>query len=336
MNSSTFNNYDFSSKTEAGLLVCTGGFEDRAIVFPKKLRKSRCTIEKTLVLKYLSQKSDNNPNYQIIKKRLQEVTGNMSESAEVHSDKPIKSYGQIKAKIQEISSGVQNRKALVDISGMRQIWALGTIHACLSCGLSTSVVYTEARWYFPLKRNKDKLVEAWANKNYEITAQYLQSEALKAVHILPEFSGNLRPGRPTCLMIFPGYEPNRVEGLVDDYAPGALIVFYGSSPHKELRWRTDLSKDLHKDLFSGWFHRETEISTLEVNKILEKLEEEFRVVGEEYDVAIAPLCSKMQTLASYLFWRRHPEVQIIFTSPVRFKTDRYSQGTRETFIYKIS
>ena len=163
----------------------------------------------------------------------------------------------------------------------------------------------------------------------------MQSTALKAIHILPEFGGNYRPGHKTCLIVFAGHEPNRIEGLVDDYAPARLIVLYGRSPHQEFQWRTRLSKDLHTDLFSKWHLREIEISTLRLDETLATLEAEFQVIREHYDVAITPMGSKMQALAVYIFWRRHPEIQLVFTTPIKFNPHRYSHQSRRTFIYKI-
>jgi hypothetical protein len=327
--------FDFKGQITFGLFVSAGGFEDRSIAFAKRLRKSRCFIEDSLLLHYMSQQQVNEENYQNLRYRLNEIIGKEPQTVTVHADMPIQSSGEIRKKIEEIAPRIVKHTAIIDISGMTHMWAINTIHACLSCGFRTTVVYTEAKWYFPSKRDQQKVIQVWREHQYEIAAKYLQSAGLKAVHILPEFGGNFRPDKQTCLLVFVGYEPNRIEGLVDDYAPGRLIVLYGKSPHEELYWRTQLSKELHKELFSEWYIRETEISTLVVNEILEKLEDEFKVLQEQFDVAISPHCSKMQGLASYLFWRRHPEVQLLFTSPVKFNPDSYSRGAHRTFVYEI-
>lgn len=73
------------------------------------------------------------------------------------------------------------------------------------------------------------------------------------------------------------------------------------------------------------------MSTGDVASILDTLEQEYSVIGEHFDLAVAPHCSKMQGVASYLFWRRHPEVQLVFTSPVKFHRDRYSEGQGKTY-----
>lgn len=327
--------FDFHAPAMGGLLITAGGFEDRSATFVSRLAKSRCHFDAALALHYLSQKDDNEPNFERINSRLRSLLGKAPDTVSVDANSPIQSFLKIRSKIEDIAEHSTDRIAYIDISGMTHLWTLGALHACLSSGYYVHVIYSEAQLYFPLKSAKEKLVRFWREHEYERAGKYLQSAAVKAVHIMPEFGGNFRPGRPTCLIVFVGYEPNRTVGLVDGYAPGALVVFYGRSPHQELQWRTELSRELHEELFSQWHVREAEISTLVIDDILAKLEDEFQVIREQYDVAIAVHCSKMQGIASYLFWRRHPEVQLLFTSPVRFNPDRYSRGAGRTFEFEI-
>ena len=129
----------------------------------------------------------------------------------VNSNKAIKSYEDIDSKIKTISEWISNRTALIDISGMTHLFAIATIHACLSNGFKTSIVYTEAKSYSPKKQDKDKLVKAWKNDDYDVCENYFQSAALKGVHILPEFYGNFGLfGHQVCLILFVGYKPNKI------------------------------------------------------------------------------------------------------------------------------
>lgn len=327
---------DFTLPVEGGLLICAGGFEDRALAFARRLNERTTSFERVLVLRYESQREDNRANLDLLLSQLSRLTRSEPLLVSVNADSPIRSCSEIADRVKQVSEGLTDPRTYIDVSAMTHLWALSMLHECLSQRLDTQVVYTEARWYFPTKREAQRLLRAWRDQEYETASEYLQSKALKAVHIPPEFGGNLRPGKQACLMLFAGYEPNRVAGLVDAYAPGALVVLYGRSPRPELEWRSQLSRDLHKDLFSRWHLREIETSTLLVDETLQSLETEFDVVREQYDVAVAPQCSKMQALASYLFWRRHPEVQLLFTTPVRFNPARYSSGSGRTYVYRAN
>jgi hypothetical protein len=286
-------------------------------------------------LRYKSQEEENASNFNRLKLRVKEIINSEPAVVDINADKPIQSYLDIKSKIGDIASQINYKVAYIDISAMTHLWALSVIHSSLTNGFRTAVIYTEARSYFPPKREENKIIKIWRQRQYDEVVRYLQSAGLKSVNILQEFGGNFRPGKPTCLIIFAGYEPNRIEGLVDSYAPGALILLYGRSPHEYMRSRVKFSKELHKDLLSKWSVRETEVSTLYVDEIVTVLEDELRVIQDYYDIAITPQCSKMQGVAIYLFWRRHPEVQIVLTSPVRFNPSRYSRGAKNTYIYEI-
>jgi hypothetical protein len=326
--------FNFDRKLKAGLLVVAGGFEDRARAFPLRLKRKAFQCENAIVLRYEDQKADNEPNFHAIHDGLSKLCGK-TVNLPFDSDLPVLSCRNIEKKIGIIASHLSDKTAFVDISAMTHLVALCTINACIACRLETSILYTPAKSYFPPKTVADAVTKAWRSRKYDFTARYLQSAGLKSVQILPDFAGNFRPGKPTCLIVFVGYEPNRVEQLVDQYAPGALIALYGESPDVSLKWRSDLSRKLHERLFAGWLIRENVTSTLQVGQILTTLEEEFRVIRDQYDVAISPLCSKMQGIAAYLFWRRHPEVQLLFTSPVKFNPKNYSRGAGKTFVCEL-
>ena len=327
--------FDYSRESKVDLIVCAGGFEDRAIAFLDRLRTRLTHVRSAVLLKYASQSDDNDAGFERAYARLVQLLGKQPVVIEVDSDRPVFSASQIARAISE-SAAMGAASAIVDISGMTHLWALCALEACSSNGLNTRAVYTEASGYYPLAKERAKLLKAWSTGDFELAREFLPSTALKAVHILPQFGGNFRPQKDVCLFVFAGFEPNRALGLVDLYSPGALVVAYGRSPYERLAWRTDLSRQLHRNMFKRWRTREIEVSTINVGSVLECLEKEFHVIRDEYDVAIAPQCSKMQALASYLFWRRHPEVQLVFTSPVRFAASRYSHGSGLTYDVPVS
>lgn len=327
--------FNFSLKIKTGLFITAGGFEDRSIAFSNKLKISNTSIEQCLILRYENQYNANDPNFLKLNAKLIQLTKRIPEVINVNGDSPIYGFTNIKSRISEYAKSLINKKAIIDISGMPHLFALSCIHSCYLNNLKIEIIYSEAKSYFPKQNEQKTILSAWKNDKYNIVQKYLQSAALKAVHIIPEFSGIFRPGRQTCLIIFVGFEPNRIEGLVDEYAPNRLIVLFGKSPHTKFEWRTNFSKKLHENLFAKWHVREDNVSTLDVREIILKLESEYNVIHEQFDIAIAPQCSKMQAIATYLFWQKHPESQLVFTTPVRFNPERYSKGSGKIFLFKL-
>jgi hypothetical protein len=322
--------YDFHNPIKGGVLISAGGFEERATTFLRHLR-SDSELQMSILLRYRSQQRDNDANFKFAKRRLTSLLGRIPDVVDVHGARPHEAYDAINATVRKLAPKLNHRSAIVDISGMTQFLAVCTVHSCFLAGLSVRLVYTEAQSYFPVARESRAVLRAWKSQDFKRAALYLQSEALRSIHILPEFAGTFGRLGQSCLILFAGYEPNRVEGLVQFYAPDRLIVCYGRSPHERLRWRTNLSKELHKNLFADQHLREIEVSTLNLEEIMALLESEFNLLHEHYDMAIAPQCAKMQAIASYLFWRSHPEIQLVFTSPVRFNPKHYSSRAGHTF-----
>jgi len=330
-NSLKLTEFDFNTSVDAGLLIVSGGFEKRALTFSEKIRKNKNFIEDSLIFKYDNKYVKNDDHYKKLFKILFEITGKQPETVDINLDLPLESCENIKKAISDKKNELLNNNVIIDISALTHLYTTVSLHSCIISSLKTNLVYTEAKSYYPPMREKNKIIKAWQNQDYQNAANYLQSKGLKDVIIHPDFQGNFRQGKKNCLVIFVGYEPNRIEGLIDHYAPSRLIIYYGVSPHNELNWRTQFSKDLHKNLFSNWYVHEADISTLNVDEIYEKVHHDFSIIRENFDVAIAPQNSKLQTIASYLFWREHPEVQLLFTIPVIFAPDRYSKGAGRTF-----
>jgi hypothetical protein len=324
--------FDFDANVQAGILVVAGGFEDRSLAFLEQVKKSNIKIEETVVLRYISQSDVNEKNYKSARRIASELTSQHVVDVEVHVDQSIESVRKIDAAIEAATSRIKDPSILIDVSGMTSLWAIGTLHAAITRDLFTSVIYSEADIYYPLKEQATKLVKQVQELDFAGAEEFLQSGSLKSIHVLPQFGGNLHPEREICLFILPGFEPNRAIGMVEGYAPSALVAFYGVSPRRDLAWRTGFSRQLHERFFAKWRLIERETSTLNVPRVLHDLEEVFRTVSTEYDVAIAPQCSKMQAVACYLMWRRHPEIQLVFSTPTRFHADRFSRGTGMTYV----
>lgn len=327
--------FGFTNEVSYGLFIAAGGFEKRALSFIRRVDIRRFNIEQAVLLRYVTQRKANDPNFSRLVTRIGKFTQNI-EVIDVDINIPDKSLRELVGKIRSISTSIKNRSAVIDISGMAHVLICCCLRATDICLLQTSVVYTEANDYYPRKPKWDVVIDAVWKKNFKTMAEYLQTAGLKDIQIPTDFKGNSRPAYQPCLFIMAGYEPNRVHGLIDDYAPHAIVVFYGKSPHKRLYGRQKLSIALHKHLFDGWRYKEIyNLSTLEVEKIVNVLETEYQKLRSEYDVALASQCSKMQTVASYIFWKRHPEIQLVFTTAVRIEPKRYSRGEGCTFQFNL-
>ncbi len=328
--------FDFTNKVSHSLLIAAGGFEKRALSFVRRVHVRKFGIEQAILLRYITQKEDNEANFNRLVTRVEKFTTNI-QVIDVNVDLPDRFLKEVIEKVRSASTSLSSRSAVIDISGMAHVLICCCLRAADISQLRTSVVYTEAEDYYPKESDWNIVTDAVEDRDFETMAKYLQTAGLIDIQIPTVFKGNTRPGYKSCLFVMAGYEPNRVQDLIDVYARHAIVVFYGKSPYKRLQGRQKLSRDLHKHVFEGWQYKEIpDLSTLEIKDILRVLEDEYETLRSEYDVAIASQCSKMQTAASYMFWRRHPEVQLVFTTAVRIEPKRYSKGEGRTFQFQLS
>ena len=111
--------------------------------------------------------------------------------------------------------------------------------------------------------------------------------------------------------------------MVEETNPSLLLLLYGRPGDESLGWRLDLSRRLHRKF-------ET-VSTLRFEETMAALERYYDYLIDDYDLALAPLGSKMQTVAAYLFWERYSETQLMFPTPIGYDPGRSPKGAGTTY-----
>ena len=64
---------------------------------------------------------------------------------------------------------------------------------------------------------------------------------------------------------------------------------------------------------------------------IDVLEKYYSYLTDEYDLVISPICSKMNSVAAYLFWERYGEVQLTFPLPIGYDPKNSPTGVERTF-----
>lgn len=200
-----------------------------------------------------------------------------------------------------------------------------------------TVIYTAATEYNPTLAEYEELRRKSESTGGKI--EYLpRSMALEmGENYIPDsFSGHRTNDRRTALAVFAGYEVHRSVGVIDNINPSILLLLFGRPGDEDLSWRLDLSQELHSR-----FPRErkcaTEIvSTLRLSESLDVLERYYNYLYDDFDLTIAPVCSKMHTVASYLFWERYKEIQLAFPLPIGYDPKNRPVGAGQTYRLDLS
>lgn len=258
-------------------------------------------------------------------------------------------------------------EAWVDVSALPMQGICTTLAAVRETlpALGVRVLYTEARAYFPTKREVAAVNSLSVSLDNQLRGDGSGSGAVtarRAPHakgasalapdrqdllVMPamsqEMSGNLIPKHfagssgetATCLIVFAGYEKHRSIGVVDELNPSKLVLVFGQPQRQELKWRMAWSEKLHEQLAANRPTAREIVSTLNPLEALSMLNKFYGFMFADHNIAVAPICSKMQGVACYLFWERYRDVQLVFPLPVSYLPRRFSAGVGETYQFAL-
>ncbi|MGN7885405.1 hypothetical protein [Dyadobacter sp. 22481] len=222
----------------------------------------------------------------------------------------------------------------IDVSGMPNYCICISLNAIRNYYpyVGQGVIYSSAKQYFPTYDEYHKKTDIIENSEFlPVSMATEMSEVL----MLEAFSGHRSKEGISCLAIFAGYDAHRSAGVIESINPSMLLLMHGEPGDNSLNWRLDLSRQLHKKFENTRKTASEVVSTLNSFESLSKLEEYYQFLFEDYDFTIAPICSKMQTVATYLFWERYREVQLVFPLPIGYSMDRRPQGVSKTYFTNL-
>lgn len=317
-----------SMMNDVDLLILAAGFEDRAFAV---LQNARFKLGAHCIIVRFINNVLNNRAFFV--KYLQEVRRHLPEE-NIHVV-PLRGT-DVGAFSTELNAALASlprdvRSAAIDVSGMPAYIICCTLkivreHRSRERQL---VLYTSAKEYTPTKTEYDR-IPGGAHGEIELVPRSLALEMSE--NLVPEaFSGYRSQAGKSCLAIFAGYEVHRAAGVIDAINPALLLLLYGKPGESRFDWRLELSKRLHKKFEGGRRAAVEVVSTLEVTDSISALERYYNYLIDDYDLVIAPIASKMQTVAAYLFWERYGEVQLIFPIPIGYDPANCPQGASTTY-----
>lgn len=329
MNSPSVKEYDFESGSdEIDLIVVASGFEDRAFAFLDNVKISPAV--KIVLIEFSNNLEINKRiSKKFRAKAIEKVGQENVETVTFKKEKTADFARKFREKILQLSIGSSNTH--IDISGMPTHLIFCVLNCVRSLQLYADqiIIYTSAKDYFP---THDEYIKISEQQEGEI--EYLpKSMALEMAENLAfePFSGYRNSDTNSCLILFAGYEAHRSTGVVEATNPTLILLVYGAPPAEEISWRTELSKRLHQK-FENMMRCSTEtISTQNISDTIDLLDEYYNFLIDDYDVTLAPLGSKLQTVGAYLYWERYPEIQINFPIPIGYDPTRCPTGVDVTY-----
>lgn len=308
------------------VLILAAGFEDRSLGVLKRIAFSGGSGFTAIILEYIPFLKEN--KLKEIKDFCQEL-GVHTHSLTYNRQNPEGIGEQVEALLGDVQGTI-----LVDVSAMSRLLIVQILVSLGKCRKfpKTAVLYSEACVYPPSQDEVEAINKKETNDTFY--RQMFLSFGVFEVTIVPELSSIVLLGQPIRLITFPSFNTDQLTVLQGEIQPYYMNLIHGNPPSPENTWRPGAIKRLNR-IESNFQHEEMEISTLDYRETLEYLLKVYADHGDMERIVVAPIGSKMQTVAVGIFRTFMDDVHIVYPTPKSFSQPaKYTKGTKG--IYRLN
>jgi hypothetical protein len=159
------------------------------------------------------------------------------------------------------------------------------------------------------------------------------SQGYRSVRNVMSFAGIQQSSRPTLLVVLSGFEPERTLKLIEEHEPSKVLLGIGDPPTNQQFLQRNL--DEQKLILA---RQEVEKFSFPASDMLlcrDSLETLLQAYLKSHNIALAPMSTKLSTLAVFLVAEEHPEIQVTYCVPGEYNTDSYSSGADSVFVGEL-
>jgi hypothetical protein len=176
----------------------------------------------------------------------------------------------------------------------------------------------------------DEIIGAWRYLTfvYNLAAAYSGddethskwiSKGIREVRSVVGYPGEWSPGEPTTLIALPGFDPERMKRLVEDVEPENLIVGIACPTGDRHPWSAEKNRRIADRLLETRRGHTFDYPALDPLATMDAIIEQARTISG--NVLIAPLNSKISTVAIGVLARTRPEWQICYAPALIYNPD---------------
>lgn len=301
--------FDPATIGDGDVLVMCSGFENRSVHCFNKAVNEGSTNFYLINIDYRPEVEEN--NFETIQNKAKQL-GIVNSPLVYDRRNPANFWDEIQALIPSDANRV-----LFDISGMSRLLIVQLIVGVLESKTipNPTVLYCEAEVYPP-----DQETAFREQEEYDYSADEFVSFISSGVYdltVVPELCSINELVFPVRLVAFPSFNPMQLHSAMANIQPTHLSLIHGVPPLRELKWRTDVIKELNTVTHTLDLN-ESYMSTFDYRETLKELLMiyDHRAVFER--IIISPTGSKMQSVAVGLLRGCLKDIQIVYPTPLSF------------------
>lgn len=178
-----------------------------------------------------------------------------------------------------------------------------------------------------------KALDSFERSNIRVVhtepAEYSERDlslGVKSIDWIPFFNGHPQSFNSTLLIIFPGFEGERSYAIWEELEPQKTFVFFSNPGYRYGYY--EFAKKRNKQLLREPMVEEKTIHPRKPDEVVKALKG-LCAENPDWNIVVAPLGTKLETVGVYLFTREYPEkgIQIVYARPLRYL--EYSKGRCE-------
>ena len=159
------------------------------------------------------------------------------------------------------------------------------------------------------------------------------SRGFRAVRSVIGFPGVQEPTRPTVVVGLSGFEPERLMKVIEEYEPQKVLLGIGDPPTAEKFLKRN--QEEQKLVLGRQDVEEFRFPADSIKRCAECLEGLLSTYIAEYNVILAPMSTKLSTVATFLVAERCAEIQVAYCVPGEYNVDDYSTGAESLYIEDV-
>ena len=311
--------------------IFCAGFEERVLRAPVFLDNNLVVASRVLILTYPG--DENNENLT----KLRQLAKGICLSGKI-DEFEIGNLGKFLKFICNLDYKVDN--IVLDITGMSRVGMMSILSVLYDSALRVRLIYTEAAEYFPSKAQFDELTKGNRNNPEESflkLSQFERNNVAYSMHCDVEeiegLNGRLLPNYPLILITFLTFKRGRVAAILQAFEANVRILIKSVPVRSDLKWRGEAIELPNLDLIEDG-RGVKELGTLDWQETYNFLMTYYSTgnIKYKFNIVLAPLGSKMQTVGAWLFAKEVGEIKVVSSTPKKLFYEQYSIGYGESFV----
>ncbi len=303
--------------------VGAGGFEERALEFPRILGLSHISGGTAILIRYLPHDDKN---------KFADASSLLSGAGCQVMPLVYDRYnpGSFDSLLRDTLVYAEARAVCLDVSGMSRLAIMIVADVVRELNLPLRILYAEASDYAP---SQEEFEAARSGGQQHLPTSFIHTGIYDVMRV-PQLSSIRMQNHGTALIAFDSFNEALCQALVNVINPSRFILINGRPPRQELRWREAATEYVHHRLRDEWSIEDDNdpvkaTSTLQYEQTYDLLVAIYWRFSDSHRIIIAPTGSKMQTVACYLLRAVHDDVHVEYPTVQGFFADKYSTGVRE-------